>query len=176
MSDFDISFFSLSKLSGHAGTRFGWAIVKDAALANLMGQYIGNQHLHVSVDSIHRAVSIINTITESPDQFFGWVRSKMMQRWQMFDDFVARSQGHFTQLGRVGSFYPWIRCNTAPDCAALFASVGVHVSPGPAFGASPAYARLELVQYTQLFNMMMQRLEKLPFILASSSTKSNVNA
>ena len=43
--------FSMSKLTGHAGTRLGWALVKDHQFASDMDAYIRAVSLHVSIDS-----------------------------------------------------------------------------------------------------------------------------
>eukprot|EP01051_Picozoa_sp_SAG22_P022673 SAG22_NODE_5523_length_999_cov_1.715556_1_plen_78_part_00 len=37
----EIGLYTLSKLTGHAGTRIGWALVKDEAVAARMAAWIG---------------------------------------------------------------------------------------------------------------------------------------
>lgn len=43
--DHDTMIFTASKMSGHAGSRFGWALVKDPEQAELMRAYISTQTL-----------------------------------------------------------------------------------------------------------------------------------
>jgi hypothetical protein len=45
-----IMMFSMSKLTGHAGTRLGWAWVKDPVVASLMSSFVSTVEIHPSID------------------------------------------------------------------------------------------------------------------------------
>jgi len=163
MLDFDIMFFSMSKLSGHAGTRFGWAVVKDPKLAAMMQKFIDNTSIHISVDASHRAWRVLNYVMKNSDNFFSSIKQEFSSRWNVVNE-VFGSSCRFIQHSRVGTFYPWVQCTNkedAKDCASVFASVGVKVLPGTLFGATSAFVRMEMVQYRPVFDLMMERLKTL---------------
>ena len=54
--------FSLSKLTGHAGSRFGWALVRNATVARAMEGFLAGSTLGVSTDSQLRLLSVIRTL------------------------------------------------------------------------------------------------------------------
>lgn len=56
--DASVLIFSFTKLSGHASNRFGWAFVKDPAIARSMGRFIYEATLMISVDSTLRALQV----------------------------------------------------------------------------------------------------------------------
>ncbi|KAK9862148.1 hypothetical protein WJX84_009171 [Apatococcus fuscideae] len=49
--DRDVAVFTLSKLTGHAGSRIGWAIVKDLDVAQLMMDHVSNSGGDLKVGS-----------------------------------------------------------------------------------------------------------------------------
>ena len=163
--DFDVMFFSMSKLSGHAGSRFGWALVQDAVFAAKMQEWIAKNSIHVSVDSSHRAFIILQHLADPSfgPTFFSTMRNAFENRWALLEEQFFNQTTRFTQLSRRGTFYPWVRCNrpTEKDCAAVFASVGIEVIPGTAYGAGSEYVRMEMVQYSPVFELMLKRLSKL---------------
>uniref|UniRef100_J3M4C3 Alliinase C-terminal domain-containing protein n=1 Tax=Oryza brachyantha TaxID=4533 RepID=J3M4C3_ORYBR len=59
----DIMLFTVSKCTGHAGTRLGWALVKDRAVAQRMSKFIELNTIGVSKDSQLRAAKILKTIS-----------------------------------------------------------------------------------------------------------------
>eukprot|EP00164_Ancoracysta_twista_P002537 GFYU01003381.1.p1 GENE.GFYU01003381.1~~GFYU01003381.1.p1 ORF type:complete len:459 (-),score=169.37 GFYU01003381.1:184-1560(-) len=69
--DEDVMIFTLSKLTGHAGTRLGWALIKDKQFATDMKTFIAAETLTVqSVDAQMRGETILKALlaelTSSP--------------------------------------------------------------------------------------------------------------
>ena len=58
----EIMLFSLSKLTGHAASRIGWALVKDAQVAKDMASFVWLQSTHASVEAQYSAIKIIRSI------------------------------------------------------------------------------------------------------------------
>lgn len=52
--------FSLSKFSGHCGSRIGWVVVNDQNLASFLGHYVEYDTSGVSVEAQIRAASVID--------------------------------------------------------------------------------------------------------------------
>jgi len=61
----DVLVFTLSKLTGHAGTRIGWAVVRDADIAAAMRQYLATTMLHVPRESQDRAYTLLTHVVHS---------------------------------------------------------------------------------------------------------------
>ena len=63
--------FSLSKMSGYAATRFGWALVKSPLVAERMGHYIFVQGQGTGVESQYRAARLLRTIWQAGHNYIG---------------------------------------------------------------------------------------------------------
>ncbi|XP_012852347.1 PREDICTED: tryptophan aminotransferase-related protein 2-like [Erythranthe guttata] len=63
--DHDIMLFTVSKCTGHAGSRIGWAIVKDEAVARKMVKFIKVSTIGVSKEPQNRAATILEIISLS---------------------------------------------------------------------------------------------------------------
>ena len=100
----DVMIFGLSKCTGHAGTRIGWALVKDKKVAQLMRDYVEQSTCGVSRDAQKRARTILATAADSKltDPFmFG--RHKICKRWSLFSHY-ARPWTSFKILNKDGMF------------------------------------------------------------------------
>ncbi|KAI5312522.1 hypothetical protein L3X38_041695 [Prunus dulcis] len=51
-ADDELMIFSISKFTGHAGSRFGWAVVKDESVYKRMSEYIEKLHPNTALISI----------------------------------------------------------------------------------------------------------------------------
>ncbi|RWW20990.1 hypothetical protein GW17_00014875 [Ensete ventricosum] len=100
-ADHDIMLFTVSKLSGHAGTRLGWALVKDVEVAKKMVKFMELNTIGVSTDSQLRAANILKAISdgyERPDlqanpdlKMFEFGRRLLSMRWQKLREAVKAS-------------------------------------------------------------------------------------
>ncbi|KAG0578251.1 hypothetical protein KC19_4G009200 [Ceratodon purpureus] len=83
----DVMMFTLSKCTGHAGLRIGWAIVKDPQVAKKMVDFIGMNTIGVSRDAQLRAASIIRTVVKGyqsgplADSIADGMHTFLSQRW-----------------------------------------------------------------------------------------------
>ena len=77
--------FDLSKLSGHAATRFGWSLIKNSTLANAIIGPLLTETFGVSVDAMDRSAHIIGQIlhqgASGKERFFSNTAIEMGQRW-----------------------------------------------------------------------------------------------
>ncbi|XP_057948978.1 L-tryptophan--pyruvate aminotransferase 1-like isoform X4 [Malania oleifera] len=88
-ADYEIMLFTFSKCTGHAGSRIGWALVKDKEIARKMTKFIELNTIGVSKESQLRAARILQVIhqdyhdLESPTKlnFFEYARCLMTERW-----------------------------------------------------------------------------------------------
>ncbi|KAI3839143.1 hypothetical protein MKX03_032773 [Papaver bracteatum] len=99
--DQEIMLFTVSQSTGHAGTRIGWALVKDIDIAQKMTEFIELNTTGVSRDSQLRAEKILAAVSDSCTEsakseiFFEFSRRLMIQRWKQLRDAV-RTSGLFS--------------------------------------------------------------------------------
>ncbi|CAI9112714.1 OLC1v1013192C1 [Oldenlandia corymbosa var. corymbosa] len=100
-ADHDIMLFTVSKSTGHAGTRLGWALIKDEEIARKMTKFIELNTIGVSKDSQIRAAKILSHVSESidnkpesdqgGDNFFEFAYDVMAKRWTQLRAAVNRT-------------------------------------------------------------------------------------
>ncbi|CAN1179551.1 Tryptophan aminotransferase-related protein 2 [Linum perenne] len=102
-SDHDITLFTVSKSTGHAGIRIGWALVKDAEVARKMTKFIELSSLGVSKDSQLRATKIMEVVSDAEEagrvddlSLFEFGLKNMKRRWRMLRAAVKKTGGKFS--------------------------------------------------------------------------------
>ncbi|KAK3228116.1 hypothetical protein Dsin_007978 [Dipteronia sinensis] len=127
----DLMLFTVSTITGHAGMRIGWAIVKDKEVAKKMTKYIELNTLGVSRDSQLRAAKVLKVVSKScteplssseDESFFEFNHRQLATRWKLLRLAVQKS-GQFslpefspqncTFLGREFKPQPafaWLKC------------------------------------------------------------------
>ncbi|MED6132646.1 hypothetical protein PIB30_020982 [Stylosanthes scabra] len=63
-ADEDLMIFSNSKLTGHGGNRFGWAIVKDEGVFKKMEEYIQINTMGISREAQLRALKLLSVVLD----------------------------------------------------------------------------------------------------------------
>ncbi|KAJ0752397.1 putative alliinase, pyridoxal phosphate-dependent transferase, major domain-containing protein [Helianthus annuus] len=91
-SDQDLMIFSLSKLTGHAGIRFGWAIIKDKDVYEKVLRYICLANGGISKDTQLRVLKVLKVaIKEGGKPFFEFSYNKMRDRWDRLTPIFSKS-------------------------------------------------------------------------------------
>ncbi|GFP88005.1 tryptophan aminotransferase-related protein 2 [Phtheirospermum japonicum] len=77
-ADHDVMLFTVSKCTGHAGSRIGWALVKDESIARKMVKFIEINTIGVSKEAQLRAANILEIISLSCQSAhtFAWIKCK----------------------------------------------------------------------------------------------------
>lgn len=96
--------FSLAKLSGHASTRVGWAIVQDEQLAKFMQFYVNTITLGVSVESQEQALGVLNHLNCNPD-FFQTGSQILTRRQQELDELIKSHSLPIKVVSPSGMFW-----------------------------------------------------------------------
>ncbi|RZC53647.1 hypothetical protein C5167_012501 [Papaver somniferum] len=190
-ADHDIMLFTVSKSTGHAGTRVGWAIVKDEKIARKMTKFIELSTIGVSKDSQYRAATIMRAVTESGQSislqlagnFFEFGKTIMIDRWERLRK-VAAENGVFSlpkypkqycnYFGEIREAHPgfaWLKCNleNVEDCESLIkGNLKILVRGGKNFGMdNKKYVRISLLDQEDKFQILLDRLAT----VSSASTK-----
>ncbi|CAN1795075.1 L-tryptophan--pyruvate aminotransferase 1, partial [Linum perenne] len=183
VADHDIMLFTLTKCSGHAGSRIGWAIVKDKEVAKRMTMFKQVCTIGVSKDSQVRAAKILNVIADdcenhdisSDENFFGQNRKEMEERWIKLKEAI-RVQDTFTlpkypqQYCNFSKkfFHPtpafgWLKCKNRCDASTLLKEHNVLTRGGQAFGASTEYTRISMIGTKDDFDRFVERVSKIRY-------------
>lgn len=179
-ADHDIMLFTVSKSTGHAGARIGWALVKDREIAKKMTTFIEINTIGVSKDSQIRAAKILQTVSNSYDHggnpeeeesFFDYSYNLMENRWKKLRAAVNKSGqfslpnfplGTCTFSGRYFEPQPafaWLKCEgQTEDCESFLRGQKILTRGGQHFGVSPRYVRISVLSRDKEFDLFTDRL------------------
>lgn len=180
----DIMLFTVSKSTGHAGTRIGWALVKDREVAKRMTKFVELNTIGVSKDSQMRAAKVLSAVSDGYDmgsgsrhrhRLFDFGRRKMVERWAMLRAAAAASgifslpeetSGHCSFSNDTAANNPafaWLRCDRedVEDCAGFLRGHKVLTRSGSQFGADPRYVRVSMLDRDDAYGIFVTRLASL---------------
>ncbi|XP_004300914.1 PREDICTED: tryptophan aminotransferase-related protein 2-like [Fragaria vesca subsp. vesca] len=179
-ADHDLSLFTFSKANGHAGTRIGWALVKDEEVAKRMIKFIELNTIGVSRDSQLRAAKILEVMTNtsvdsSGESFFDISHHLMAERWRLLRAAVNNSRRfslpefapgfcHFFQKETMPQpAFAWLKCedDEVEDCESFLRGQKILTRGGSKFGVSAKYVRISMVDKDINFSLFLKRLSKL---------------
>jgi len=189
VSNSTISLWTLSKVSGHASTRVGWAITSCPVLAARLTAFVRAASYGAPRESQLRAIAAIEHIVAHDGELFRVARRLMLSRWRRLEDafarhgaLVASTEGvlaaspAYRLEGRdapaadafsaetsyeASPAYAWVQKLDGGDCLAAMASVGIVARPGGQFGVSHDFVRLELLMREQTFVILLAKLDTL---------------
>ncbi|KAJ4840653.1 Tryptophan aminotransferase- protein 2 [Turnera subulata] len=180
-ADHGIMLFTVSKSTGHAGMRIGWALVKDREVAKKMVKYIELSSIGVSKDSQLRAARVLKVLSdscESPSNetqpFFNSVYHIMAERWRLLREAVKHS-GLFSlpefspaycrflnQSFENQPAFAWLKCEEPiEDCEEFLRSKKILTRSGRQFGVGPQYVRISLLDRDENFSLFVKRLSNI---------------
>ncbi|KAG9449788.1 hypothetical protein H6P81_009753 [Aristolochia fimbriata] len=181
-ADHDIMLFTVSKSTGHAGIRIGWALVKDSEVAKKMTKFIEVNTIGVSKDSQLRSANILRTVREGheaslggeTDKFFDFGRRLMTERWNKLREVVKHSSifslpefplDYCNFVGDMCTSNPafaWLKCEgEVKDCEALLKSHKILTRSGKNFGEDPKYVRISMLDRDEVFALFIERLSNI---------------
>ncbi|XP_020269768.1 tryptophan aminotransferase-related protein 2-like [Asparagus officinalis] len=182
-ADNDIMLFTVSKSTGHAGTRLGWALVKDREVAKRMTKFIELNTIGVSKDSQVRAAQILKVVsdgyelpvTDPAARLFDYGRRILGYRWERLRE-VAKTTGMFSLpeyesdhcnfIGQQTSANPafaWLKCERdgIEDCENYLKSYKILTRSGKHFGVEAKYVRVSMLDRDETFDLFIERLSSL---------------
>ena len=174
-----VALFTLSKMTGHASTRIGWAVVSDPAVAARMRKYVGTTTFGSPRENQLRAIAALEHVIATRGRIFTHARTLMLGRWRRLERIFSAqaapplfrlqnrsAAGHDTFSGEddyePSPAYAWVELTSAGrfggDAMSAMASVGILARPGSLFGADRAHARLQLLMREQTFDILCEKL------------------
>ncbi|OWM87018.1 tryptophan aminotransferase-related protein 3-like [Punica granatum] len=175
-ADEDLSIFTISKLTGHAGSRFGWALVKDKEVYERMTEYLNENTVGISKDTQLRMLKILKVVLEDGSkEMFGFAHRIMKNRWERLRDVLAHSDRFSLQqtpaqyctfthgVREPTPAYAWLKCEKEEDenCSDVLRSANIIGRKGDLFNADNHYVRLSLIRTEDDFDNLINRLHKM---------------
>ncbi|KAJ6352545.1 hypothetical protein OIU76_001724 [Salix suchowensis] len=173
----DVMIFTLSKLTGHAGSRFGWAIVKDEAIYQRMSTYLALNTMGVSRDSQLRSLKLLKAVLAGGGRdIFEFGHETMKKRWEKLNKVISMSKRfslqklapkyctYFQKISGVSPAYGWLKCEKEEDkhCSAVLqAAANIIGREGSLFYAEDRYVRLSLIKSQDDFDLLLNKLNEL---------------
>ncbi|MQL75567.1 hypothetical protein Taro_007952 [Colocasia esculenta] len=176
--DDDVMLFTISKVTGHAGSRFGWALIKDETVYNRTQEYMDLNSLGISRETQLRALKLIKVMISKikvRGDIFRSGYALTRDRWAKLSAVVSSSDrfslqnlspeycNYFRTSRDPSPAYAWLKCERAADrdCYAVVTAGGIIPRRGTLFGADSSYVRLSLIRSQDDFDLMLQRMKEL---------------
>ncbi|KAL5715019.1 hypothetical protein ACHQM5_016908 [Ranunculus cassubicifolius] len=175
-SDEDVMIFTLSKLTGHAGTRFGWALIKDEETYKRMQMFILLNSMSISRDVQLRALKLLKVAVKDRGRgIFEFGYRKMRNRWERLSRSLSTSTRfslqkldpqfctYFQNVTGPSPAYAWLKCEREEDrdCSEVLKTAGIIGRGGSIFSDDSRYVRLSLIKREDDFELLLQRLDAL---------------
>lgn len=185
-ADYDIMLFTFSKSMGHAGSRIGWAVVKDKDVAIKMTKYIELNSIGVSRESQHRAAKILGAVSDSSQcigaNFFEYGKSLMAERWTKFREVISRSRlfslpkymEEYCQFSGEDTephpAFAWLKCNNdIEDLEIFLRRYKIMGRGGSLFGSDPKHVRVSMLGDEETFNLFLERISSIQDTITNSN-------
>jgi len=153
--DKDIMIFGLSKATGHAGVRFGWALVEDRKIADLMNSYVEFTTGGASSVAQERAINILSHVIKDRT-VFSFATRCLMSRWEIITQFEVKSN-KFTIENKTHGMFLWLKNADGCDILQEANIAGVN---GKFFGATEQHRRINMGCSASEFKEFTDRLRK----------------
>ncbi|KAH9624883.1 hypothetical protein KSS87_020283 [Heliosperma pusillum] len=175
-ADEDVMVFSVSKLTGHAGSRFGWALVKDESVYRKMKHYVNYNSFGVSHDTQLRMLKLLKVVVDGGGrELFQFGHDIMKDRWEKLNAVFSKSSRFSLQIippqfctfyqrvRQPSPAYAWLKCERQEDgdCYTVLKSAGIIGRKGRLFGAEDRYVRLSLLKSKDDFESLLKSLQLL---------------
>ncbi|KAF0918081.1 hypothetical protein E2562_022671 [Oryza meyeriana var. granulata] len=174
-ADEDVMLFTTSKLSGHAGSRFGWALVRDENVAKRAIFYTEQSIMGASRDTQLRILKILKVILanlHSKEDIFAFGYDVMRSRWRRLNAVVSRSSRislqkiqpqyctYFKRTKEPSPAYAWVKCEWEEDvdCYETLLAAGIISRSGTLNEAGARYTRVSLLKTQDDFDVLLERI------------------
>ncbi|CAL9188132.1 unnamed protein product [Musa hybrid cultivar] len=177
-ADEDIMLFTISKISGHAGIRLWWAVIKDQKTYQKAAEYMSLNTMVVSCDVQLRVLKLIRVVIAEMGKgggIFEFGYKTLKTRWSKLHKLVSSSNrfsiqpllphycNYFKRIRDPSPAYAWLKCETEEDkdCYSVLKTSGITSRSGTLFESNSHYTRLSLVKTEDDFDLLTMRMEAL---------------
>ncbi|KAJ4964930.1 hypothetical protein NE237_016779 [Protea cynaroides] len=175
-ADEDVMIFTISKITGHAGSRFGWALIKDEAVYQKILTYLGLNTIGVSHDTQLRALKLLKVVLKGGGrEIFEFGQKTMKSRWERLNKILSASRrfsiqkleyhncSYFQKVTEASPAYAWLKCEREEDldCTAVLRAAGIIGREGTLYHAESRYVRLSLIKGEDDVDLLLQKMDAL---------------
>ena len=176
-SNTTVSLFTLSKLTGHASTRIGWALTSSEEVAKAMEKWTFYTQIALSTDAQLKAITIMAHLVKNHKAFFSSSRARMQERWKrlrtMFNNiskwqldktaFDATTNDLYASMPNLhpSPAYAWLRHRDKGTACAILGEANIRSACGSNYGSADSYARLSLLMRDHEFELLLEKLSHL---------------
>ncbi|XP_030461562.1 tryptophan aminotransferase-related protein 4-like [Syzygium oleosum] len=175
-ADEDLTIFTISKLTGHAGSRFGWAFIRNEEVYERMAWYLELNTMGVSRDTQLRALKLLKVIVEDGGrEIFEFGYKTMTKRWDRLRKTLSMSTRFslqkippenctfFQKVRDPTPAYAWVKCEREEDrnCVEILSAAKIIGRGGSVFHDDERYVRLSIIRSDDDFDALISRLERL---------------
>ncbi|CAL4974369.1 unnamed protein product [Urochloa decumbens] len=177
-SDEDVMMFTMSKPSGHAGSRFGWALIRDENVAKKAYSYLQDNTMGASRDTQLRMLGVVKVMLANlhgEGDIFAFGHDVMRTRWRRLNAAVSRSRRislqkmapeyctYFNRIREPSPAYAWVKCEREEDedCQEALLKAKIITRTGVGNEASSRYTRISLLKSNDDFDVLMERVTDL---------------
>ncbi|XP_075485985.1 L-tryptophan--pyruvate aminotransferase 1-like [Primulina tabacum] len=188
-ADHDIMLFTVSKCTGHAGSRIGWALVRDKNVAKKMVKFVELNTIGVSKEAQLRAAKILEVVSASCqkvkphdlEDFFEYNHNLMAERWKKLRASVKINElfcvpkfplqyCHFNRdFTETYPAFAWLKCKGGIDCEKLLRGYKILTRSGKRFGSDQEYVRISMLARDEEFDLFLRRLSTIQGIVSGNS-------
>jgi len=161
----DIMIFSLAKLAGYSGHRFGWAWVKDKEVADAMSNYLSISTQSFPAAELVYGTTVIQMILDSLGtemDFFKKIQEELMGRCKQMRKIFTDDGDKFKIKSPCGNMYILIKCmDVAPDESCkekYFDPIALDVNGGVEMGVTDNYIRIAIGYDQSHFDLILEKL------------------
>lgn len=165
----DIMVFSLSKLAGYAGHRFGWMWVKDPVVAERAKEYLAISTQSFPSSEMVYGTIVLQMILDSlgtEDDFFEKIQDILMDRCKAMRKVFKDGGDKFKIKSPCGNMFILVKCmdvDADESCKEkYFDPIGLAVSDGEEMGVDNNYVRIAFGLDKPVFDLILEKLEMLP--------------
>ncbi|KAL6840562.1 hypothetical protein ACP4OV_030372 [Aristida adscensionis] len=165
-ADEDVMLFTISKPSGHAGSRFG----RQEGI-----RVRAEKHHGASRDTQLRMLRIVKAMLANlrgEEDIFAFGHSVMRSRWRRLSAVVSPSRRislqkippqyctYFNRVREPSPAYAWVKCEREEDgdCQEALIKANIISRTGVFYGASSRYTRLSLLKSDDDFEVLLERV------------------
>ncbi|RVX04326.1 L-tryptophan--pyruvate aminotransferase 1 [Vitis vinifera] len=158
-ADYDIMLFTFSKSMGHAGSRIGWAVVKDKDVAIKMTKYI-----ELNSIGLYRENLSIVLLKFSAREVIS--RSRLFSLPKYMEEYCQFS-GEDTEPHPA---FAWLKCNNdIEDLEIFLRRYKIMGRGGSLFGSDPKHVRVSMLGDEETFNLFLERLSSIQDTITNSN-------
>ncbi|CAL4947758.1 unnamed protein product [Urochloa decumbens] len=163
-ADEDVMMFTMSKPSGHAGSRLGWALIRDENVAKKASEYVHDSVLGMSRDTQLRMLGIVKAMLANlhgKEDIFAFGHDVMRTRWRRLSAVVSRSRRISLQTRTRWRRVKCEREDEDKDCYEALLKANIITRSGVKNEAGKRYTRISLLKSDDDFDVLMERLTDL---------------